>query len=501
MKPNLETLLKQAGTTAALLGGALVSCHFGSPDSPLVVTVIGGVLTNILSNKVEQSQLLKINEILFRQNPSNLNHDLEKLSIEALVWATKNICHNYQAYCTTNEQKTLLTEIKRQIIAEINAIDKTQWEASNELLREIDELNDSSELLTSFYVKNNNWPEINSEFPFTEYYESEFVKNFRLCFGELLKDKDHRPALIAYNRNISTQIQKGLQEQKNQIDLLLEGNEELKSEISRLSQSPQERFEKEIVFPKLNIALDEYLQPLHENVKLLIDINGNVLAGIEDLKKESQFQTQQIGKLTATVEQNLKNKFVHILYLIIALALSYFAFRYWQSSQPFVFTVLVNHSSENSDLPIEKTEVEITYGDKSEILDLHNKEAVFKGLPSYLRNDSIRVQIRSHGFFAVDTLVEVVNMLHLNLRRDDTYKYMKGRVKEALSGLPIFGAKVMIRDIKTLTDSSGSYTLSIPEAKQNTDQRLIISKEGYLSWERIEPVNKNNESIIQLKKQ
>ena len=245
MKPNLDTLLKQAGTTTALLGGAIASCHFGSP---LVATIVGGVLTNILSNKVEQSQLLKIREILNRQNPSKLNHNLEKLSLEAFEWTTKNICYYYKAYCLIDSEKEQLASIEKRIIKEIRNIDKSQWRASEEFLSQINDLGNTDDFLSNFLWSSNDWPVINFEFPFPKFYADEFLEHYKLCFGELLKDDNHKLALIAYNRTISTQIQKGLIEQKSQIDALLASNEEIKQQLHSLALTPVDRFEKELSF-------------------------------------------------------------------------------------------------------------------------------------------------------------------------------------------------------------------------------------------------------------
>lgn len=185
---------------------------------------------------------------------------------------------------------------------------------------------------------------------------------------------------------------------------------------------------------------------------------------------------------------------------IVALTLSYFGFKYWQSTQPFIYTVAIDYKTINQELPISEATISLLYHDKTESLVANNNEAIFKGLPSFVRGDSVQIRVHSEGFKVIDTLVVATNLLNLALHRDDTYATMKGRVKDAQSGGPISDAIVQVQDFQTFTDAQGKFNLTIPESQQKTLQRLIIIKEGYKSWERIEPVIKNTESIIQLEK-
>ncbi len=497
MKKEYGELIKQAGTITALLTGAIVSCSF---TNPLVNTVLGGVLTNILSNKMEQSKLLKLQEIFSKQNPANLNHNIEEITQEAIVWAIKNISFKYQTYCNTEDQKKILKRIDSELVQKINALDRFAWQSSEALLNQIDNIVDEKELIKELVSVDASWPIINVDFPYPAFFQDEFVSNFQLCFGELLKDKDNHEALKAYNRNISTQIQKSLVKQNEKIDQLFINSQHLKEEINRIARKPQEQFEKEIVFPEINIALDQYLKPLHENVQLLVDQNGEISIDINELKKETKHQTQRIEELGRKVDQNLNNKYFFILLPIFAISLSYFGYKYWQSTQPFIYTVAVQHKTVNTDLPKEEAEVKLSYGDKSEVQTTRDHEVIFKGLPSFLRGDSIKISASCFGFRTIDTQLVAKNILHLDLVRDDTYATMRGRVKDAETGLPIDSVLVYAQDIKALTDANGQYLLTFPESMQKEEQRLVVTKDGYEPWENIEPVIKNAESIIRLQK-
>lgn len=494
MSKDLSELIKHTRNTTALLAGAIAICGF---TSPLVGTVLGGILTNIVSNRLEQSKLLKLNQILSERNPANLNHNLEDLTEDALLWAVKNIFYKYEFYCITHEQKDLLSETKSSFLEDLEAIDRSTWQTSEDLLNQIDGLTENVSLIERLIDVDPNWPAISDLKPFPQFFKNQFIDNFRLCFGELLKRKDNQLALKAYNRNISTQIRVSLNDQSDKIDKLLEDNKELRLEIRKLSLTPIERLEQEIVLPEINISLDKYLKPLQESVALLVDQNGNILEGIKHLQKESEIQSQHIKILGEKVDRNLNSKYIFITLPILAIALAYFSFSYWQSTLPFFLTVSVNYISQSTELPIEEASISISYGDKTETLETHHYEAIFKDLPSYIRGDSIAIKISSPGFSSLDTIISG-SAFKVSLTRDLTYASMKGRVKDFATGAPISQAKVIVKDLMTSTDENGYYELIIPESQQKIEQRLIISHQGYRTWERIEPVIENVESIIQL---
>lgn len=497
MDKKLKTFISTAGSASLLVAGACAGMHFGSP---MVGNIVGGILTNIASNKFEQAQLHKIRDIMSRTNPADLNHDLEKLIQEALVWSTKNISYLYKAYCFDKEQKTALKNITEEIISTINNVDKTIWQVSDEILNQVNDLNDSKELITGFIKVKEEWPIINPDKPFPQFYQDQFLDNFKLCFGELLKDEDHRPALIAYNRNVSTQIQRNLEENKTQLDALTASNAEIKAALTKLTATPQERFEQEFVFPQITVELDKYLKPLYESVGHLVKQNEEILTEILEVKQEGRIQTQKIEALGDKVDKNLRNKIIYAVILpALAIATAYLAYRYWQNQQPFIYTVSVTNGSVNTQLPYETPEVSLIYDDKTETLTATNGEAIFKGLPPYLREDSVQLRISSYGFLPVDTTVTVTqNNVAITHYRDDTYATLNGVVKDDATDSRLADATVIVLDLAVQTDENGYFSLTIPESKQQTELRLTVEKAGYRTWNRIEPVLKNAETTVRL---
>lgn len=499
MNPQLKTFISRSSSAALLIAGACGGFYFGSP---LIGSIVGGILTNIASKKLEKAELHIMRKILQGTNPSELNHDLEGLIQEALVWTTKNISYLYKSYCFTEAQKNQLEKLTKSIIDEIKSAEKSNWIASDDMLNQINDLADAELLIDSFILLNKDWPVISEERPFVSFFSEEFLNNFRICFGELLKDKKHESALLAYNRNISNQIQKNLSLNQSKLEELAKSNREIKNVLSKLSASSRSgRFEKKYVRPQTSIELNKYLETLHDKVDLLVDVNGKVLTEVREIRKESRIHTQQLGELGRKVENNIRNKMIYTIILpLLAMSVAYLSYRYWQSNQPFVFTVDLKNSSENNFLPPETASITLNYGDKSETRISANGEAVFKGLPHYLRDEPLQIEVSSFGFYPIDTLVEGKNFLSIGLIRDETFRFLKGRVLEAETARPIAGAKVMSLGIETLTDELGRFTLDIPEVQQKVEQQLFVEKENYLSWQRLEPVIKNAESTIMLEK-
>lgn len=499
MDSKLKSVIEKTSTAALMIGGAWAGMEFGSP---LVGSIVGNILSGMATTRIEGAKLHEIRNLLSRANPAELNHDLEKLIQEALVWTNKNIAYTYEAYCTSEAQKARLEKIAKEITDELKATNREAWLESSQLLNQINGLEDSEALLDSFLEQRTDWPDINPDYPFPKFYKDHFFENFKLCFGELLKNPDRQSALITYNRNISDQIQRNLKDNQATLDTLVASNAELKSALEKLSRTPAEKFEKEYVLPQITIELDKYLEPLHQKVDLLVDQNGKVLETVLDIRRESRIQTQKTEELGRKVEKNIRNKVIYAFILpALAIAVAWLAYRYWQSRQPLVFTVAVENGSTNHELPFEPPTVTLRYGGKTETRPTTQNEAVFKGLPPYLRDDSLTLRVESHGYYPIDTVVAATApQVLLTLRRNNTYATLQGVVKDADTEARVAGATVLVQNLRTQTNENGYFSLTIPEAQQKTEQRLSIQRSGYAEWNRIEPVIKNVESIIHLKK-
>lgn len=94
---------------------------------------------------------------------------------------------------------------------------------------------------------------------------------------------------------------------------------------------------------------------------------------------------------------------------------------------------------------------------------------------------TMHVIFESSGYQTVDTMMKMRKSLTLPLRRDNSLGVIFGNVIDE-QGRPVAGATVIVQDIKTLTDGTGSFRIDIPMTKQMESQRMTIYKDGFELW-------------------
>ena len=77
---------------------------------------------------------------------------------------------------------------------------------------------------------------------------------------------------------------------------------------------------------------------------------------------------------------------------------------------------------------------------------------------------------------------------------------MKGIVKDDDTNMPIKQALVKIAGKMHYTNVHGEFLMTIPENLQKTEHRVYVSKENYEVWDYIQPVIKDTDIIVRLKK-
>lgn len=225
-------------------------------------------------------------------------------------------------------------------------------------------------------------------------------------------------------------------------------------------------------------------------------VGGNISAG-GDVRIGDHIEQLAESKTSRNIRL-----FLLVFVPILAIAVAILYFQYQQSQQPLSLVVAINNLTPNPNLPFEGGQVSLQYGGKMEPLPIE-KEAIFRGIPSNYRRESIRLQFEAVGFVKIDTTVSwSKETLNLPIRRDDTYARLFGIVVEDKEGAPapLEGVTVSIPDISTQTDENGRFSLPIPFDKQRKQQRLRATKAGYVPFDRLEPVNKNEETLINLQK-
>ena len=69
----------------------------------------------------------------------------------------------------------------------------------------------------------------------------------------------------------------------------------------------------------------------------------------------------------------------------------------------------------------------------------------------------------------------------LIIERDDSLAVISGFIMDS-AGNFLEGAKIVVKDLETVTDERGRFSLKIPPAKQQKSQTLYVRKSGYGNW-------------------
>ncbi len=110
-----------------------------------------------------------------------------------------------------------------------------------------------------------------------------------------------------------------------------------------------------------------------------------------------------------------------------------------------------------------------------------NTTILIENIPFGDKYKTMHLVLESSGYQTVDTTMKMKKSLTLPLRRDNSLGVIFGNVIDE-QGRPVAGAAVIVQDIKTLTDETGSFRLDIPMAKQMESQRMTICKDGFDLW-------------------
>lgn len=262
---------------------------------------------------------------------------------------------------------------------------------------------------------------------------------------------------------------------------------------------------------------------------ITVNVNGEVqnirndLASLKTLLEQQQTQQIQIGEkiynigeigqaeFTTIVNQYLQesslSRYLRLAMLVVvpllAIGFAYFWYRSQVLSKPINLSVQIDNRTPNAELPQTEAKISLTYGDKVEALSAA-EEVIFKGIPANFRHKAVRVKCEVSGFFVVDTsFVLEDQLLVIPIYRDKSFAELKGNVTLDTSGdeiIPLEGVDVEVQDLHAFTDANGNFSLQIPFAKQRTEQRVILRKDGYNAWDQTVSVMANEVMRVTMRK-
>lgn len=215
-----------------------------------------------------------------------------------------------------------------------------------------------------------------------------------------------------------------------------------------------------------------------------ISAGGNIQIGDQTIHTESQ------------TSQWLR-QFLYVFVPVLAISGAFFWFQFQKMQTPISLTIAVHNQTPNTELPFQKGNIALQSGNWSDAKPIET-ETIFTGIPANFRDKKVSLQFESPGFFKIDTVFVLSSeYLVLPIRRDNSLALIFGTVKDE-SGNPLVGAQITVQDLATISQTDGTFYISIPFEKQRKSQRIAVFLKGYKPWDNTSPVFENEGIPIQL---
>lgn len=130
-----------------------------------------------------------------------------------------------------------------------------------------------------------------------------------------------------------------------------------------------------------------------------------------------------------------------------------------------------------------------------------NPTVFLNDIPYRMKGSPVHLVFEAEGYQTIDTVVEAQRSVELCVRRDNDLGVLFGRVLDFETGQPIEGATVSLLDYAVTTDALGQFRIEIPYDKQDKTQRVLVSKEGYQTWDELYRPSATEPWLISLEKE
>ena len=122
-------------------------------------------------------------------------------------------------------------------------------------------------------------------------------------------------------------------------------------------------------------------------------------------------------------------------------------------------------------------------------------------IPYRLKGSLVHLVFEAEGYQTIDTVVMAQRSVELCIRRNNDLGVVFGRVCDFETNQPVEGATVSLLDYSATTDANGQFRIEIPFDKQDKSQRVLVSKEGYQSWDELYRPSATEPWLISLEKE
>ena len=192
--------------------------------------------------------------------------------------------------------------------------------------------------------------------------------------------------------------------------------------------------------------------------------------------------------------------------LTLLVALGLLAILIWRLLTPLQMKVNITEDSSFAipTLPFEGGELQCEYaGNALQRIAVgpDNRTVFLNDIPSRLKRNPVHLVFEAKGYQTIDTVVKAQSSVELCVRRDNELGVVFGRVVDFETGQPVAGATVSLLEYAVITDSLGQFRIEIPFDKQDATQRVLISKEGYHSWDALYRPSSTEPWLVSLEKE
>lgn len=485
---NKKELFKNIARIALTTGLAITT----QGSSSLILGTLNGIVGGLANSYLDKIEFSKISELFHDTDPSDLNHDLQKLVVKAVEWSIKNIEILYKKGLT---DKTQIKEVKnytKKLLDEVHVLNGILAEKDDSIYKDIEHPENAEELLNIFDLKVEAFPIINPDKPYKDFFKNHFTSNLQLCFGELLKKESNRPALIAYQREIYQNIDKGLDKIINQNDKILEKltendekktyrqrNEEWKEVKEDVKNTKLDR-----INPEFEASLNNQLASISQNTELLIDMSGQIIDDLEKVKGVTK-------SFSKDLKQNWISKNKVWVFLVISIALlAIMGLLYIIKTSPFQMNVGVaiddsitvhpNYPALSDTarirfyFPEETKEKEVTF----------SNEIIISNLSDKLKGTRSKVELLDRYWkLSKDSITLKKGLISINIRPNEALSEIKGRVQSRNGQTLLKDVLIKVDNLQISTDEYGKFLLEVPVDLRRIKYVLRIEKDGYATKE------------------
>jgi len=472
-----------ATTSLAVVSGGLVG-----PAVSGLLSGVGNIGSGLAANFLSGLTPDKIKKMFVDVHPNDLNHSIKKLFVASINDALSNIAILFSETQESDDNKKQV----KQLIKTLQKRLPHMFLDSHEIRLEEPEIKhflyekDKEEMICRYIA--NHFNNFGITGPFKTFLAQNLPAQIQLCFGEGLKDPANQHAWIAFQRMLIEEI-------RNDIKQIAGTQQSIKDDLSDLK------------FSKSGFS-KEQISEVHELVKILNDkklVEVKIKNEVEQSLKSIENRANEIIQITTKTQltvnelktvvekirrQNRINQIIIYTLSVCVLVAGVFVV-YKLVNQPFAATVKIYGWEGEQHNPLDGRGILVlTFGNEIKKAEISRQgEAIFKGILPKFNNTSVSAYItdtEGEPYYLTDSTIKIqknsttkVQILLHGLEK------FQGTIYDNILGEGLPNVSVTIAGINAITDENGYFSIEIPIEKQRTEQKVIISKEGYSSLREI----------------